>query len=172
MVSSLNSPRSRSPPNKYIVSTAIFRTRSFQIIQLNMPYQKVHPLLGKDVELEDSSTEGLPLYEYPRKYRTCCNNYRRPPHWPWMFSTVFFACTTLLLLIHSPIRLLRFLPNVQEYGMSSELGMKFILRCIPRGLTMCAEAARESIEYEDIIWTSGIEENDMGQSNFSPSHCY
>ncbi|PMD49051.1 hypothetical protein L207DRAFT_627675 [Hyaloscypha variabilis F] len=112
-----------------------------------MPYKKVQPLLAEDVEIQDSSTEDLPLYEYPRKHRNCCTNFRsRPPHWPWMLSTVFFACTTILLLIHSPVRLTRFALNLQKYGLSSEL-----------------EAARESIEYEDIIWTSGIEENDNGQ---------
>ena len=92
-------------------------------------------MLGKDVELENSSTEDLPLYEYPRKYRTCCKNYRRPPHWPWVVSTVFFACTTFFLLIHSPIRLSRVLPTVQEYGLSSELGMKTLILRKLGGLT-------------------------------------
>jgi len=133
-----------------------------------MPYKKVQPLLAEDVEIQDSSTEDLPLYEYPRKHRNCCTNFRsRPPHWPWMLSTVFFACTTILLLIHSPVRLTRFALNLQKCGLSSEFGMCCIAHCKFKTADWYPEAARESIEYEDIIWTSGIEENDNGQSKSS-----
>jgi hypothetical protein len=103
---------------------------SSKINCLIMPYKKVQPLLAEDVEIQDSSTEDLPLYEYPRKHRNCCTNFRsRPPHWPWMLSTVFFACTTILLLIHSPVRFTRFSLNLQKYGLSSELRMCCIVHC-------------------------------------------
>jgi len=101
-----------------------------------MPYKKVQPLLAEDVEIQDSSTEDLPLYEYPRKSRSCCTHFRsRPPHWPWMLSTVFFACTTFLLLIHSPVHLAKFALNVQKYGLSSELGKYYVIHCNRKGLT-------------------------------------
>ena len=96
--------------------------------QLIMPHQKADPLLVDDTECKESSTESLPLFEYNRKHRTCYGSYhRRVPHWPWILSTIFFAFTSFMLLVQSRVRVARLRLNVQEYGMSSELGMNCLL---------------------------------------------
>jgi hypothetical protein len=138
---------------------------------VNMSYQKVDPMMVDDIDIQESSTESLSLFEYHRKHRTCCRSYRgRVPHWPWILSTLFFAFTSFVLLVQSHARVTSLKYNIQEHGLQSEIGTKdtafhhiFSSKYGGRA-NICIEPARSSIEYEDIIWTSGIEEDDEGQS--------